>query len=157
MPDDHVVAEPTVFLLFGATGDRAHRMVLPAFFRLAQAGLLPSDSRLVGNGRGDVSHENFQERVRHRLEEFGPKPSEGPWDEFGSRLRFAGGRVRSIQPRKPPRGLGRSREGARGYPPARPLLRRAPVLVYEADRGHRPVRPGAELAGGLRKAVRDVV
>ncbi|HET9075411.1 MAG TPA: glucose-6-phosphate dehydrogenase (NADP(+)) [Acidimicrobiales bacterium] len=91
MPDDRLVPAPTVFMLFGATGDLAHRLVLPAFFRLAQAGLLPEDWRLVGNGRGDVSHENFQDRVRRSLEEFGPKPSEGPWEEFRSRLRFAGG------------------------------------------------------------------
>ena len=32
---------PTVFVLFGATGDLAHRMVLPAFYRLALDGLLP--------------------------------------------------------------------------------------------------------------------
>ena len=91
MPDDRLVPERTVFTLFGATGDLAHRLVLPAFFRLAQAGLLPEDWCLVGNGRGDVSHEDFQDRVRASLEEFGPKPSEGPWDEFRSRLRFAGG------------------------------------------------------------------
>jgi glucose-6-phosphate 1-dehydrogenase len=91
MPDDQVVLKPTVFLLFGATGDLAHRLVLPALFRLAQANLLPPDWRLIGNGRGDVSHENFQERVRESLEEFGPKPADGPWEEFRSRLLFAGG------------------------------------------------------------------
>lgn len=98
MPDDRLVPEPTVFMLFGATGDLAHRLVLPAFFRLAQAGLLPDDWRLVGNGRGDVSHEDFQERVRSSLEEFGPKPSEGPWEEFRSRLRFAGGGFEARDP-----------------------------------------------------------
>ena len=91
MPDNRVLPRSTVFILFGASGDLAHRLVLPAFFRLAQAGLLPEDWRLVGNGRGQVSHEDFQERVRNSLEEFGPKPSEGPWEEFRSRLRFAGG------------------------------------------------------------------
>jgi glucose-6-phosphate 1-dehydrogenase len=98
MPDPKLVPEPTVFVLFGATGDLAHRLVLPAFYRLAQAGLLPEDWRLVGNGRGDVSHENFQERVRKSLEEFGPKPDDGPWDEFVSRLRFAGGGFDSDDP-----------------------------------------------------------
>src|SRR5277367_5931422 len=82
---------PTIFVLYGATGDLAHRLVLPAFYQLAIAGLLPEDWRLIGNGRGDVSHENFQERVRQSLEEFGPKPEEGPWDLVRSRLRFAGG------------------------------------------------------------------
>ena len=32
---------PTVFVLYGATGDLAKRMVLPAFYRLAVEGLLP--------------------------------------------------------------------------------------------------------------------
>ena len=98
MPDDRLVPEPTVLMLFGATGDLAHRLVLPALFRLAQAGLLPEDWRIVGNGRGDVSHEDFQERVRQSLEEFGPKPSEGPWEEFRSRLRFAGGGFEASDP-----------------------------------------------------------
>ena len=83
--------DPTVFILYGATGDLAHRLVLPAFFQLAIAGLLPTDWRLIGNGRGDLSDEDFQERMRQSLEEFGPKPSRGPWDEVRARVRFAGG------------------------------------------------------------------
>ncbi|HTW97162.1 MAG TPA: glucose-6-phosphate dehydrogenase (NADP(+)) [Acidimicrobiales bacterium] len=98
MPDDRAVPEPTVFVLFGATGDLSHRLVLPAFFRLAQAGLLPRDWRLIGNGRGDVSHEDFRSRVHDSLEQFGPKPSEGPWDEFSAKLRFAGGGFDSSNP-----------------------------------------------------------
>ncbi|MHB1534052.1 MAG: glucose-6-phosphate dehydrogenase [Acidimicrobiales bacterium] len=98
MVDARLVPEPTVFLLFGGTGDLAHRLVLPAFFRLAKEGLLPPDWRLVGNGRGDVAHEDFQERVRESLEEFGPKPAEGPWEEFRSRLRFAGGGFEASDP-----------------------------------------------------------
>jgi glucose-6-phosphate 1-dehydrogenase len=98
MPDQRLVPEPTVFMLFGATGDLSRRLVLPAFFRLAQAGLLPSDWRLIGNGRGDVSHENFQERVKDSLEEFGPKPSDGPWEDFRARLCFAGGGFDSSDP-----------------------------------------------------------
>jgi glucose-6-phosphate 1-dehydrogenase len=91
MSQPQQVSEPTVFVLFGATGDLSRRMVLPAFFRLAQEGLLPDQWRLIGNGRGDVSHENFQARVYDALTEFGPKPEDGPWEEFRSRLRFAGG------------------------------------------------------------------
>jgi glucose-6-phosphate 1-dehydrogenase len=90
--------DPTIFILYGATGDLAHRLVLPAFFQLAIAGLLPSDWRLIGNGRGDVSHEDFQERMKKSLEEFGPKPSEGPWDEVAARLRFAGGGFDATNP-----------------------------------------------------------
>src|SRR3954465_160663 len=66
-------------------------MVLPAFFDLARRGLLPEPWRLVGNGRGDVPHEDFVQRVHDTLAEFGPHPDEGPWEEFARGLRFAGG------------------------------------------------------------------
>jgi len=82
---------PTVFMLFGATGDLARRMVLPAFYTLAIEGLLPDDWILVGNGRGDVSHEDFRGHVHDVLSEFGPHPDQGPWEQFARRLRFAGG------------------------------------------------------------------
>jgi glucose-6-phosphate 1-dehydrogenase len=83
--------ESVVFVLFGATGDLAKRMVLPAFFQLAQHDLMPANWLLIGNGRGDVSHEDFQCAVHDALTEFGPKPEDGPWEEFSKRLRFAGG------------------------------------------------------------------
>ena len=35
-PDPVAALDPTVFVLFGATGDLAKRLVLPSFFRLAQ-------------------------------------------------------------------------------------------------------------------------
>ena len=34
MTDSRLIPEPTIFILYGATGDLAHRLVLPAFFRL---------------------------------------------------------------------------------------------------------------------------
>jgi glucose-6-phosphate 1-dehydrogenase len=82
---------PTVFVLFGATGDLAKRMVLPAFYRLATEGLLPSQWRLVGNGRGDVAHEDFRADVRTALTESGSEPEQKQWDAFAERLFFAGG------------------------------------------------------------------
>src|SRR4051794_25587198 len=86
-----VADDAVVFVLFGATGDLAKRMVLPAFFQLAQHGLMPDNWLLVGNGRGDVSHEDFAGAVHDALTEFGPKPEDGPWEDFSRRLRFAGG------------------------------------------------------------------
>jgi glucose-6-phosphate 1-dehydrogenase len=83
--------EPTVFVLFGATGDLAKRMVLPAFYQLDVAGLLPAKWRLVGNGRGDVSHLDFREYVRGVLAEFGEKPEPARWTAFADNLFFAGG------------------------------------------------------------------
>ena len=87
-----------MFVLFGATGDLARRMVLPAFYTLAIEGLLPADWVLVGNGRGDVAHEDFRKHVHDALVEFGPHPDRGPWRDFAARLMFAGGGFTSDSP-----------------------------------------------------------
>lgn len=85
------VPRPTVFVLFGATGDLAKRMVLPAFATLAAEGLLPREWVLIGNGRGDVAHEDFRDHVHKALSEFGPRPQLRWWRDFERRLLFAGG------------------------------------------------------------------
>jgi len=82
---------PTAFVLFGATGDLAKRMVIPAFYQLALQGLLPKQWMLVGNGRGDVGHEDFRKHVHDVLTEFGPKPEQSAFDSFAQRVFFAGG------------------------------------------------------------------
>ena len=89
---------PTVFVLFGATGDLAGRMVLPAFYQLAVEGLLPAQWILVGNGRGDVAHEHFRARVRESLTESSITPGQAEWDAFAKRVFFAGGGFSSDSP-----------------------------------------------------------
>jgi glucose-6-phosphate 1-dehydrogenase len=89
---------PTIFVLFGATGDLAKRMVLPAFYKLWQETLLPKQWLLVGNGRGDVAHEDFRAHFHDSLEEFGPKPTDADWQQFSPNLYFAGGGFNSQDP-----------------------------------------------------------
>src|SRR6266536_2492020 len=89
---------PTVFVLFGGTGDLAKRLVLPAFYRLATERLLPRQWLLVGNGRGNVAHEDFRKHIHDVLTEFGPKPEGSAWESFAERVRFAGGGFSSDDP-----------------------------------------------------------
>jgi glucose-6-phosphate 1-dehydrogenase len=109
---------PTVFVLFGATGDLARRLVLPAFYRLAREGLLPGQWLLVGNGRGDVAHEDFRARVRGALAEFGPEPEPREWDAFAERVVLRRRRVQRRQPRGPARRARQVPRCAEGRPAA---------------------------------------
>jgi glucose-6-phosphate 1-dehydrogenase len=127
--------DPTIFVLYGATGDLARRMVLPAFFDLAKRGLLPDDWRLVGNGRGDVSHYEFQDHVHDVLEEFGPHPEDGPWDEFKSRLLFAGGGFSSDDPGSLLEVLAKAREEMGGNPQHVHYLAVPPSAFVELTKG----------------------
>ncbi len=122
---------PTVFVLFGATGDLAKRMVLPAFYRLAIEGLLPRQWRLVGNGRGDVAHEDFRSHVHGALTEFGPTPEKDQWDEFAQRVFFAGGGFSSDDPGSLLDVLTKARESLGGEPQLIHYLAVPPVAFTE--------------------------
>jgi glucose-6-phosphate 1-dehydrogenase len=115
-PQPDPAARPVLFVLFGATGDLARRMVLPAVYRLACGGLLPRQWLLVGNGRGDITDEDFHARVRDALTEFGPKPEGADWDSFAPRVFFAGGGFSSGSPGRLPEVLGEARASLGGSP-----------------------------------------
>ena len=48
------------FLLFGATGDLAHRMIFPSLYNLLSDGLLPDDFMIVASGRTEMDDEAFR-------------------------------------------------------------------------------------------------
>jgi glucose-6-phosphate 1-dehydrogenase len=90
--------QPTVIILYGGTGDLAKRLVLPAFWELYSRGLLPKRWKLVGNGRGDVSHEDFAGRIHAALSEFATTPDPEQWEGFAANVLFAGGGFRDDNP-----------------------------------------------------------
>jgi glucose-6-phosphate 1-dehydrogenase len=110
------VPGPVVFVVFGATGDLARRMVLPAFYRLAREGLLPRRWLLVGNGRGDAGHEDFRAHVRDALTESGPGPGQKEWNAFAQRVLFAGGGFSTDSPGSLPGVLDEARRSLGGDP-----------------------------------------
>ena len=63
--------EPLIFVLHGARGDLAQRMVLPALATLQRRGLLPEHWALLGTGRTPISSKEFDELLRAAVEEFG--------------------------------------------------------------------------------------
>jgi glucose-6-phosphate 1-dehydrogenase len=66
-------------------------MVIPAFYSLLREGLLPPDWVLVGNGRGDVAHEDFRAHVHQVLIASQGRLDADTWQRFSDRILFAGG------------------------------------------------------------------
>ncbi|PWJ55340.1 glucose-6-phosphate 1-dehydrogenase [Quadrisphaera granulorum] len=97
-PTPSAVSTPTVFVLFGATGDLAARMVIPAFGALAKQGLLPDNWRLIGNGRGHQTDDEFREHVKGVLDKAKTGLSGRQWRTFSASLRFAGGGFTEADP-----------------------------------------------------------
>jgi glucose-6-phosphate 1-dehydrogenase len=113
---DPALARPAAFVLFGATGDLAKRLVLPAFYRLACEGLLPRQWVLIGNGRGEMTHESFRAQVLSALAEFGRNPEGTEWDSFAQRVFFAGGGFATDDPGRLPDVLSEASTSLGGNP-----------------------------------------
>jgi glucose-6-phosphate 1-dehydrogenase len=67
---ERLPVHPTALVIFGATGDLAHRKLLPALYNLAQEGELPERFRLVGVARSEHRHEDFRQMVRESISRF---------------------------------------------------------------------------------------
>jgi glucose-6-phosphate 1-dehydrogenase len=89
LPDPHVI------VLFGALGDLSRRKLLPGLFHLEQAGLMPSDYRIVGTSRGGGSPEDFRAVARDAV---GREAAGTDWDRFAERLAFSAFSAEEPQP-----------------------------------------------------------
>ena len=62
----------STLLLFGATGDLSHRMLLPSLYGLHSDGLLPGDFRIVCTARSELDDEQFRASAVEALKEHVP-------------------------------------------------------------------------------------
>jgi glucose-6-phosphate 1-dehydrogenase len=86
------MATPGAFVIFGATGDLARRMLFPSLYFLDADGLLPEGLRIIGAARSPHDDKEFrglvEEWVRERAGSFFSKEA---WGEFAKRLTYQGG------------------------------------------------------------------
>src|ERR1700675_1911431 len=76
------IPEPTVVVIFGASGDLTKRKLVPALFHLEQDGLLPKGFAIVGVARRPLGDE-FAADMREGLIDFGDVDKSDPkMDEF---------------------------------------------------------------------------
>ncbi|MET0221561.1 MAG: glucose-6-phosphate dehydrogenase [Tardiphaga sp.] len=62
--------DPCSFVIFGVTGDLAHRLVLPALYNLAESNLLPDKFCVVGIARTAMSSEELRDDLLKGLKKF---------------------------------------------------------------------------------------
>ncbi len=84
------VPDPAILVLFGATGDLAHRKVIPALYHLWRNNLLPHEFVLLAIGRRSFDDDSFRDEVRKSLEEFSRVlPLDEPaWRAFSKRIHY---------------------------------------------------------------------
>jgi glucose-6-phosphate 1-dehydrogenase len=63
-------ADPCTLIIFGASGDLTHRLLLPALYNLAVSGLLPEAFALIGVARSESTSEAFRDDLAKSLPKF---------------------------------------------------------------------------------------
>ncbi|HEY3794796.1 MAG TPA: glucose-6-phosphate dehydrogenase [Bradyrhizobium sp.] len=62
--------DPSAFVIFGATGDLTHRLVIPALYNLAASNLLPDNFCVVGVARNAMSNDELRDSLMTGLRQF---------------------------------------------------------------------------------------
>ncbi|MEE4210301.1 MAG: glucose-6-phosphate dehydrogenase [Parvularcula sp.] len=77
------------FVLFGATGDLARRMLFPSLYFLHAEGFLTSELRIIAVARSERSDEDFRSAVREWVEERAGAVDEDALNAFCARISYA--------------------------------------------------------------------
>ncbi|WP_298254367.1 glucose-6-phosphate dehydrogenase [Bradyrhizobium sp.] len=66
--------DPCSFVIFGATGDLTHRLVIPALYNLAAGDLLPEKFCVVGIARKGMSSDEMRDSLMKGLKQYKTRP-----------------------------------------------------------------------------------
>ncbi len=82
------VPDPAVLVLMGATGDLAHRKVIPALYQLWRTNLLPHEFVVLAIGRREYDDDTFRAELRTSLEQYSRvlPVDDAAWQSFASRI-----------------------------------------------------------------------
>ncbi len=83
---------PCALIIFGATGDLAHRKLLPAVYDLAAQNLLPDEFTIIGYGRSQRAEKTFREELAVAVKEHARLPfDEEVWHRLEERIFYQRG------------------------------------------------------------------
>ncbi len=74
VPPKQKKPDPCCFVIFGVTGDLAHRLVLPALYNLAATELLPDKFCIAGIARKGMSSDALRDSLMKGLRQFATRP-----------------------------------------------------------------------------------
>jgi len=86
------ILDPTVFVIFGASGDLAWRKLVPALFNLHLDHRLPDKFAVIGVARSEMSDESFREHLREGIDKFSRRgKADTSWLTFAQNIRYLSG------------------------------------------------------------------
>ncbi|RKR83617.1 glucose-6-phosphate 1-dehydrogenase [Mucilaginibacter gracilis] len=85
-----IKSQPTIFFIFGATGDLSSRKLAPALYNLFLDGFMPEQFAIVGTGRTKLSDEDFQTKIHDGINSFSRsgKTKDAQWNAFSKNVMY---------------------------------------------------------------------
>jgi glucose-6-phosphate 1-dehydrogenase len=81
----------TTLTIFGATGDLAHRKLLPALYNLAHEGALPERFNLIGVARREMPDDDFRDEAKQSISKYSRrKPDDTVLEGLLGRMHYVG-------------------------------------------------------------------
>jgi glucose-6-phosphate 1-dehydrogenase len=89
---ERLPVHPTTLVIFGGTGDLAHRKLLPAIYNLAHEGALPEGFNLIGVSRSEMSDDDYRTVARESIATYSRRPpDEQVLEKLLERVRYVPG------------------------------------------------------------------
>jgi glucose-6-phosphate 1-dehydrogenase len=85
--------EPCAMVIFGGSGDLAHRKLVPALYNLALGAHLPAAFAVIGVSNSPYSHDEYARDMREAVGKFSrTRPVDAEvWQDFASGIRYVAG------------------------------------------------------------------
>ncbi|HEY5677843.1 MAG TPA: glucose-6-phosphate dehydrogenase [Myxococcales bacterium] len=85
--------EPCALVIFGASGDLAHRKLVPALYNLALGAYLPAAFGIVGVSKSAYAHDEFARDMLDAVGRFSRQKPVDPeiWQDFAAGMRYVSG------------------------------------------------------------------
>ncbi len=90
-PVQEEVPDPLTFVIFGGTGDLAHRKLVPALYRLTTSRLTPKQFAIVGFGRSHQDNDEYRQGLHASLQDSEVQVQDATWDDFAGRIWYVQG------------------------------------------------------------------
>lgn len=86
----NIKTSPTIFLIFGGTGDLTKRKIMPALYNLFLDNWLPDNFAIVGSSSSKMSDEEYIKELRSAVNEFSRKgkTKNEDWLKFSANITF---------------------------------------------------------------------
>lgn len=96
--DTAIKTQPTIFVIFGATGDLTGRKVAPALYNLFLDGWLPKQFAIIGVALNKFSDNQFRKTLLKDINQFSRsgKAKKAKWDEFSKNIFYQESEINDI-------------------------------------------------------------